>query len=163
MKKFTLKLYSIFVQKTRYTKLPVALILIVLAFSVSTVAAQDFYPLERKTFVGKQDELDVIYKFKKNGDFEYILKAKKGIVSFSSSFLGTYNQTQDYLSFEITDAKIKLNGIDLTKYVENPEKQEAAMEAIQEDIGGKYKVEDGYLIFLRENGEPYSHMYFKQK
>lgn len=37
------------------------------------------------------------------------------------------------------------------------------MEAIQEDIGGKYKVEDGYLIFLRENGEPYSHMYFKQK
>lgn len=93
MKKFTLKLYSIFVQKTRYTKLPVALILIVLAFSVSTVAAQDFYPLERKTFVGKQDELDVIYKFKKKGDFEYILKAKKGIVSFSSSFLGTYNQT----------------------------------------------------------------------
>ncbi len=150
-------------QKTRYTKMPVALILIVLVFSVSTVAAQDFYSLEGKTFVGKQDELDVIYKFKKNSDFEYILKAKKGIVSFSSSFLGTYIQTQDYLSFEITDAKIKLNGIDLTKYVENPEKQEAAMEAIQEDISGKYKVEDGYLIFLRENGEPYSHMYFKQK
>lgn len=150
MKNFALKFCSIFMKKTRYTKLPVALILIVLAFSVSTVAAQDFYPLEGKTFEHKEDKNNsIIYKFKKDGKFEYTIKGCDDGISVKWIYLGTYSQNDDEINFLVSDMKFKIYGINLSKLMAGSDKDELnqTMKEWGEIISGKYEFKKDGFVF----------------
>lgn len=126
----------------------ISFFLILPLFSRFTFASsQDFNFLEGKTFEYKEDEDNrIIYKFKKNGTFVYTMRGRDGLLFINWSYLGKYTQSSDNLDFIVSDMKIRINGIDLTKFIDESERLET-MTGIAESISGKYLIDNNCLIF----------------
>jgi len=119
-------------------------------FSIFAVASQEFYSLEGKTFEHKEDKNNsIIYKFKKDGKFEYTIKGCDDGFSVKWIYLGTYSQNDDEIIFLVSDMKFKINGINLSKLMAGSDKDELnqTMKEWGEIISGKYEFKKDGFVF----------------